>query len=75
MRLFWFLLLVVFVGATVIFAMQNDEMVRLQFFDWSLTASLAVFIAAVYLLGMVSGWTVVGMFKRSIHEITAGRRS
>ncbi len=73
MRFVWFLILVVLIVVTTAFALQNDEAVRLQFFNWGLTASMALIIAAVYILGMISGWTVVGVFKRSIREITARR--
>jgi hypothetical protein len=31
---------------------------------------MSLIIAVVYLLGMVSGWTVVGFLKRSIKRVT-----
>lgn len=69
MRFFWFIILVVFVGAVSIFAWQNASDVVLHFFDWQITASLALLIAAVYLLGMLSGWTVLGVVRRSLDRI------
>jgi hypothetical protein len=39
--------------------------VKLTFLNWELTHSLALVIGAAYLLGMLSGWTVVGMLRRS----------
>jgi uncharacterized integral membrane protein len=73
MRFIWFLILVIFVTAVVVFAYQNNDAVQLRFFDWGLTVSLALLIGAVYVLGMLSGWSVVGMMRRSIREVTARR--
>lgn len=73
MRFLWFIILAAIIVATVAFTLQNNEEVRLQFFHWGATASMALIIGAVYVLGMISGWTVVGLFKRSLHEVTARR--
>ena len=60
MRFLYFLFLLVFVGAVGIFAYYNRDVVTVRFLDWSTTASIAAVAGAAYLLGMVSGWTVVG---------------
>ena len=52
--------LVLIVAALAIFAYQNNESVTLQFFRRSITLPMSLLIAAVYVLGMLSGWTVVG---------------
>jgi uncharacterized integral membrane protein len=65
MRALYFLILVVIVAAVVIFAYQNDESVTLRYFNHSITLPMPLLIAAVYVLGMLSGWTVVGFFRRS----------
>jgi uncharacterized membrane protein YciS (DUF1049 family) len=49
---------------------QNHESVTLSYLDRSVTLSLPLLIAVVYLLGMVSGWTVVGFLKRSVERVT-----
>jgi putative membrane protein len=69
MRFFWFLLLVAFLAAVGMFAWQNAGDVTLTFFDRQLTASLALLIGAVYLIGMFSGWTVLGMLRRASDRI------
>lgn len=69
MRFFWFLILALFVSAVSIFAWQNASDVVLRFFDWQVTASLALLITAVYVLGMLSGWTVLGVVRRSLNRI------
>jgi uncharacterized integral membrane protein len=74
MRLLYLLFLVAFAGAVVIFAYQNQEEVHLRFFDWTLAASIALIIGVAYALGMLSGWTVVGMLRRSAKELIAGTK-
>ena len=64
-------LLLIFLGAVGIFALQNREPVELQFLNASVRAPLALVVVAVYLLGMVSGWTVVSFVRQSIRR--AGR--
>ena len=70
MRFFLFLVLVVLAGAVGIFALQNQEAVSLQFLDWSASYPLALLVGVVYLIGMVSGWTVIGMLWRSVRRVT-----
>ncbi|MBY0522458.1 MAG: LapA family protein [Gemmataceae bacterium] len=69
MRLISFLLLLVLAGATALFAMQNNENIFVHFFNWGLTASLAALIGVAYLLGMLSGWSVLGVVRRSIARL------
>ena len=69
MRFICFLFLVVFAGAVGAFAYFNQSEVTLRFLDWSKTASLAQVIGAAYGLGMLSGWTVVGMLRRSLRRV------
>jgi uncharacterized membrane protein YciS (DUF1049 family) len=73
MRTFYLLLLVVFIAAVVIFALQNNEDITLRYINESQTLPLAAVIGGVYLLGMLSGWTIVGFVRRSIHGMTAQR--
>ncbi len=74
MRFFWFLVLLILLGGVGLFAWQNLGEVTLQFFDWKMSASLAALIGVVYLLGMLSGWTVLGILRRSLDRIS-GRYS
>ena len=60
MRALYICVLVLIVAALAIFAYQNNESVTLQFFRRSITLPMSLLIAAVYVLGMLSGWTVVG---------------
>jgi uncharacterized membrane protein YciS (DUF1049 family) len=75
MRFICLVLLIVFVVAVSIFAVQNHDPVTITYFDRNLTCSLALLIGAVYVLGMLSGWTVVGVLKRSIQRVSEPRRT
>ena len=70
MRVFYTLILLVFLGATAIFALQNREMVTIQYLDRSVSCELSLLIGIVYLLGMLTGWTIVGLLRRSIHRVS-----
>ncbi len=70
MRFLSFLLLVVVLVAVGYFAWQNTIPVTVDFWQWHWTTQLAALIGIVYVLGMFSGWFVVGMLRRSIHRIT-----
>ena len=69
-RFFCLIVLVVLVGAVAVFAVQNAGTVDVRFVNWAVTTPLAAVAVAAYLLGMVSGWTVVGAFRRSLNRVT-----
>jgi uncharacterized integral membrane protein len=73
MRLVYIVLLVIILAAIVIFALQNDDRVTLRFFEWRVTLPVAILIAAAYVLGMVSGWSVFGFLRRSIKKVAESR--
>jgi lipopolysaccharide assembly protein A len=70
MRWIYLVLLLVIVAIIVVFAVENHENTTVKFFRQSLTAPLSLFFVAVYFLGMWSGATVVGFFKRAYHRAT-----
>ena len=49
--------------AIVIFAFQNLQSVTVAFLNFRLSAPLAVLIAVVYVLGMVTGGSLWAMFR------------
>jgi putative membrane protein len=75
LRIVYFLILLILLAAVVVFAVQNNETVTLHFFYRSVSSSLPLLIAVVYLLGMISGWTVVGFLRRSVRGLTERRRN
>jgi predicted ribosomally synthesized peptide with SipW-like signal peptide len=70
MRFLCFVFLVLFLAAVGVFAYFNQQDVTLQVFNWTVTASVALVIGVAYLLGMLSGWTVYGMLRRSLREVS-----
>jgi len=70
MRFFYLSVLLVIAAAVAVFAVQNDGPVDLKYWDRSITAPLSLLIGAVYFLGMLSGWTVVGFLKRTVQRVT-----
>ena len=69
MRMICLLFLIVFAAAVGLFAYQNRQDVTLNFFDtWTMTASVAAVAGGAYALGMLSGWSVVGMLRRSLNR-------
>lgn len=69
MRTLCFLFLVAFLGAVGLLAYENQQDVTLTFFNRSITTSVPILVGITYLAGMLSGWTVVGMLRRSIDRV------
>jgi hypothetical protein len=69
MRVLSLIFLVVFAGLVGYFAWVNSGDVTLRFLNWQMTVSLALLIGVVYLLGMLSGWSVLGILRRSVGRL------
>lgn len=65
-------IIVVFVTATLIFGMQNREMVTMDFLGFSLRAPLAIMAACFYVLGAITGGSLFALLRKSV---TASRQS
>ena len=70
MRFIQAIILLAFLGAVGLFAVQNTETITVDFWTWKLTGPVALLAIAAYLLGMVSGWTVVSFFRRSLRRVS-----
>ncbi|MCA1686158.1 MAG: LapA family protein [Planctomycetia bacterium] len=75
LRFIFGVILLAFLAAVGIFAVQNTQVIKVQFLNLALTAPVALMAVAVYFLGMLSGWTVVGFLRSSINRVTADPRS
>ena len=71
MRRFYGIVLLLLAGAIGMFALQIRDPIALEFFGWSISCPPALVVAIAYVLGMVSGWTVVGLVQRSLGPVTA----
>jgi uncharacterized integral membrane protein len=69
MRVLSFLFLIVFVAAIVVFSVQNNFKIHVNLFGWDFEAAFPLLAAAVYMLGMLTGWAVVGMLRRSWRRV------
>jgi lipopolysaccharide assembly protein A len=69
MRWLCFLFLVVFAGAAAFLAYENQQQVTLTVLNQSITTSVPILVGLTYLAGMLSGWTVVGMLRRSLTRV------
>ncbi|HET6328489.1 MAG TPA: LapA family protein [Planctomycetaceae bacterium] len=70
MRIVYGLILLVLLAAVGAFAVQNRGDVTLNYLDRTLTTSLALLIGATYVVGMITGWTVLGFLRKSIHRVS-----
>jgi uncharacterized integral membrane protein len=57
--------IILFVAATLIFAVQNFETVTMSFLGFSARAPLALLVAIVYVLGMATGGSIWAVLRRS----------
>jgi uncharacterized integral membrane protein len=58
-------LAVVLLVAIVIFSIQNRPAVDVSFLIWSVSLPKVFLILGTYLLGMVTGWGLIELLKRS----------
>lgn len=63
MRFIKTLVLLLFLGAIVLFTFQNLETVRLSFLSWHLELPLSFISALIYILGAISGSLLFSLLK------------
>ena len=77
MRWFHLTLICVFAAAVIIFAAQNLQLVTMSFLGFSARVPLALLAAGIYLLGTVTGGSLLALLRQSIEGArrrTAGTR-
>jgi uncharacterized integral membrane protein len=65
MRWIYFAIIILFVLATLIFALQNRELAMVSFLSLQARAPLALLAIVVYLLGAVTGGSLFALLRRS----------
>jgi putative membrane protein len=68
MRWLYVIVIIAFVAAVVIFAVQNLEVVNMSFLGFSLRAPLALVAVIVYVLGAITGGGLLALLRKSIRE-------
>ena len=71
MKVIYGLFLALFVAAVVVFAVQNNRTESVTLLNQTWELPFPVWVGGVYLLGMLTGWTVVGLLRRSWRRVTA----
>jgi len=66
MRWIHIAIVVLFLAATLIFLVQNREIVSMNFLGFSIRAPLAVMAASFYLLGAITGSSAYALLRRSV---------
>jgi len=65
MRWVYLTIIVLFAGATIIFALQNLETVTVSFLGSGVSSPLAVVVFVVYIAGAATGGSLLGLLRRS----------
>ena len=72
MRWVYIVVIVLFVAAIIVFAVQNRAPVTMSFLGFSVRAPLAILAAVVYFLGAVTGGSLFALLRKSVRASRAG---
>jgi uncharacterized integral membrane protein len=70
MRFIQAIVLFIFLGAVGAFAVQNTGAITVSFGTWTATGPVALLTIIAYLLGMVSGWAVLSIVRKSLRGVS-----
>lgn len=75
MRYIWLLIFLITVAIVGIFAYENNEPVAINYWDRNLAVEsihlpMSLLIGATYLLGMLTGWVVIGFLRQTVQHMT-----
>jgi uncharacterized integral membrane protein len=70
MRVIQGVIFLAFLGVVGLFGVQNTDLITVRFWTWTITGPVAALALAAYILGMLSGWTVVAFVRRSLRRVT-----
>jgi lipopolysaccharide assembly protein A len=68
-RLIYLLIIIVFALATLIFAVQNLAVVTVSFLTMNLAAPLALLVLVIYVLGAVTGSSLLALLRPVLHRL------
>jgi lipopolysaccharide assembly protein A len=72
MRWFYLAIVILFVAATLIFVLQNFDLVTMAFLGLRIRVPLALLVAIVYVFGAITGGSLYALLRYSIRESKAG---
>jgi uncharacterized integral membrane protein len=64
------LIFLIFLAAIGVFALQNRDVITVNYLTWNHSEPVALLTVVVYFVEMLSGWTVVAFVRRSFRRIT-----
>ena len=70
MRTIYTILLLLFLGVVLTFALQNQQSLTVRFASYAVSAPIAITVLGAYVLGMMSGATVAGLINQTIRRVT-----
>ncbi len=73
MRWIYLAIVILFVAATIIFAAQNLEVITVSFLGLSLRAPIALLTTGVYILGAITGGSLLALIRRSVKGARTAR--
>jgi lipopolysaccharide assembly protein A len=65
MRWIYLAVIILIAAATIIFALQNFEIVTMSFLGFNARVPLAVLVGVVYILGAATGGSLFALLRRS----------
>jgi len=65
MRWVYLTVIILLAAATLLFVLQNREVVTMSFLGFSVRAPLAILITAVYVIGAITGGSLFALLRRS----------
>jgi putative membrane protein len=65
MRWIYLAVIILFAAATIIFALQNLEIVTMSFLGFNAHLPIALLVGVVYLLGAATGGSLFALLRRS----------
>jgi uncharacterized integral membrane protein len=60
--------------ALAVFALQNRDDITLTVYGWPVNGPAVLILGATYVLGMLTGWSVVGALRRTIKRATEAQQ-
>jgi lipopolysaccharide assembly protein A len=73
MRWVYLTVVALFAAATIIFVVQNVEVVTMSFLGLSVRAPIAVLAAVAYVLGTLTGGSLYALLRKSVQGTRAPR--
>jgi uncharacterized integral membrane protein len=73
MRYVYIALVVVFTGIVLLFTLQNLEAATVSLFSASITLPISVLVALTYVLGMLTGGSVLALLRAGVQRARPGR--